>query len=757
MRRRNFFLSAAALALAFPETSYAWEEGFPDGSSPSAPTSFLGPPHETTAPVLLLTHAALFELWFPVKTLDIPIRLRPQIERTANTVKTSMYQEFTENADMLRLLQGLTVPDMLPFIAQLRAARDPAVMAFLATPGGFGRMPKELRSPLFSFLFDGSAGPLSMQLAMILREAYLSGIWDLPLAVPLCNIKAPRVFVDDPARWAREHAPKQLPSRLRYDRASREVRHIDGPIDYLVVGSGPAGSTVARELQSAGKRVVLIERGPFVVWGSMDTRSYPALMYRQNALTTLNNSVVLRSGETLGGGTTINIDLAFSPLMPNIQKHIGDWASAGLIDKRFYTPQNIATAYDWVTRTIPNYHVEQSELNPDNLVLWDGAVKYGAQPSRYNLNRFRLGQSPSPVDDKHDAAATLLYPALGDQRNPLSVISDARVIQILFHPTDPSPRAAGLLFAIEEPWTTYGNTLPDPAHLQIPPGTVAAIAAQNVILCAGTLGTTEILTRTARAVPAVANSRIGRGFVTHPSMPIIGLFDREINMLEGLDAGVFVDSFLLQDGYILEAMTGLPAYGALLIMGDGKQVYDHLSRFNYYAGYGVALIDTPSDSNFITLDPGGNLVVNYDIVPADLERFRRGVAVAVRMMFHAGAKEVQIPSNENVLGLPNFDPMRGAYLTHIEQADLIERNLRFIPNRTFLTGAHLQAANKMGPSSKTSVVSTSQRLWAANGTEVANVYVMDSSIFPTSVGANPMQSIYTFAKIFSDRLLTGAI
>ncbi len=39
--------------------------------------------------------------------------------------------------------------------------------------------------------------------------------------------------------------------------------------------------------------------------------------------------------------------------------------------------------------------------------------------------------------------------------------------------------------------------------------------------------------------------------------------------------------------------------------------------------------------------------------------------------------------------------------------------------------------------------------------EIPNLYVMDSSIFPTSVGANPMQAIYTFAKIFSDRLLAG--
>ena len=35
------------------------------------------------------------------------------------------------------------------------------------------------------------------------------------------------------------------------------------------------------------------------------------------------------------------------------------------------------------------------------------------------------------------------------------------------------------------------------------------------------------------------------------------------------------------------------------------------------------------------------------------------------------------------------------------------------------------------------------------------MYVIDSSIFPTSVGANPMQSVYTFAYLFCDRLLQG--
>jgi hypothetical protein len=32
-------------------------------------------------------------------------------------------------------------------------------------------------------------------------------------------------------------------------------------------------------------------------------------------------------------------------------------------------------------------------------------------------------------------------------------------------------------------------------------------------------------------------------------------------------------------------------------------------------------------------------------------------------------------------------------------------------------------------------------------------HLVEFIIFPTSVGANPMQSIYTFAKIFVDRLI----
>jgi hypothetical protein len=57
------------------------------------------------------------------------------------------------------------------------------------------------------------------------------------------------------------------------------------------------------------------------------------------------------------------------------------------------------------------------------------------------------------------------------------------------------------------------------------------------------------------------------------------------------------------------------------------------------------------------------------------------------MMFLAGAKTVIIPSNENFLNQKDFDPMQGVYLTEMQQADLVENHLDFIPNRTVLTAA----------------------------------------------------------------------
>lgn len=713
---------------------------------------------------ILATHNALFDLWFPLSELPIPPAVKPEIGAIAAQVSACMYKAFLGVPSLKGLLGAMTNPKNFSFYPCLAKSDNAAVKAFLGATGGFGAMPRNLRSGVFSFFYEGSCGPESVMVAQILREAYLSEIWDLPLALPLTGIAAPVVFMPNPDIYAKFHAPKLPPSRLYYDKASNSIKHRDGPIDCIVVGSGPGGATVAQQLQQAGKRVVLIEKGPWVVWGSMDTRSYSTLMFRNNTGATSDNAIVIRSGETMGGGTTVNIDLAFSPLEATIQARIEEWRENGLIDKRFYTLERMAKAYEWVRDTIKTRTLSQDELNQDNKVLWNGAARLGIDPQLYHLNRFPVDYSPSMVDDKRDAARQLLLPAAQDTKNPLSLIPDAAVMEVLFKP-DPAAgvRATGVSVTMNAPWTAYGNTVVDPCNLQIPVGTTVTIEAANVVLSAGTIGTTKVLLQTAAKNPEVDNKQIGKGLILHPSVPLIGTFDRQINLLEGLDSATFVDAFGVTPGFIYETMGGLPAYGALLIPGSGRQVYDVISQFNTSAGFGVMLVDTPHPDNCITLDSDGEVVLNYTIndddsqeFRSDKQRFRSGVAMGIRMMFMAGAKTVIVPTNENVLGLPGFDPMHGVFLTDISQADRVEQNLQFTKNRNLLTSAHLQATNKIGPNPDIAVVSLRQRVWNVKTRgEVPNLYVMDSSIFPTSVGANPMQSIYTFAKIFSERFLAG--
>ncbi len=734
LNRRQFFIAfAAAMAVAELPSAHA-----------QTPTA------DIKAADVAKTHVALFDLWFPLSEFGLPPEVEQSIAEIAAEVSKGMLAAF-DQSPLAAVLAGLTQPAALPFYEQLTASSDPAVKAFISAPGGFGGMDAEFRAPLFSFLFEGSAGPLSTQMAAVLREAYLSSIWDLPIAEPLAEFLAPPVFVNRPDVYARVNAPSIAPSQLVYDAAQKTIRHQAGPIDYLVVGSGPGGATVASQLQAAGKRVVLIEKGPFVVWGSMTTRSYPRLMYKGDLAATTDNGIIIRSGETLGGGSTVNIDLAFSPLESTVQARINAWIEEGLMDSS-YSTEPLASAYEWVRKTIGTRTLSETELNNDNRALWDGASAYGVDPSLYHLNRFPVGDSPSPVDDKLDAARQLIYPAIADSQNPLGLIPDAIVDEIIFD--DSGMRATGVRLHMTAPWTEYSNTIVDPSKLGIDPDVSVTIEANEIVLSAGTIGTTRILLNTAKANPAVANPLIGRGLILHPSFPLIGRFDHTINLLDGLDSATFCSSFGVTPGFIYETMGGLPAYGAVLIPGSGKQIYDQLVHFNDSVGFGCMLVDTPSEDNRIMLDDSGDTVLQYALSDADKDRFRVGVAIGIRMMFLAGAKTVIIPTNENVLGLPDFDPMVGAYLTDITQADTVQQNIEFVPNRTILTSAHLQASNKMGPKDK-GVVSLNHRLWAANGEEVPNVYVMDSSIFPTSVGANPMQSLYSIGKIFSERLLNG--
>jgi choline dehydrogenase-like flavoprotein len=389
-----------------------------------------------------------------------------------------------------------------------------------------------------------------------------------------------------------------------------------------------------------------------------------------------------------------------------------------------------------VKQAIGTRVLDEKEINANNRVLWEGALRAGLHPKLYDLNTYAPGQSPYPVTDKR-SSGELVIQALQDESNPLSLLPDAEVRRVLFENRNGTPRARGVEVRMRPAWARRG-VIEDPNGLHIAAGTSVTLRARTVILAAGALGSPAILLRS-----QVTNDKIGRGAVLHCAMPLMGLFDRNIDALEGTQASVFVDDHLIPDGFALEAMSAEPLYAALMSPGPAKHSFDMLMSYRKLAGFGVMLVDTPSPGNRVRLDADGEPEIEYTLSEPDKQRFRRGVALAARVMFRAGARKVYLPTTEELLGGGDGRELRPVVLTDIRQAEAVEKNLGFVPNRTMMTSAHLQGTNKMGE-----VVSRDFRVIGTEG-----LYVVDGSIFPTSVGANPMQSIYTFAKIFADRML----
>jgi hypothetical protein len=123
-----------------------------------------------------------------------------------------------------------------------------------------------------------------------------------------------------PAEYVDAHRPVLPASRLVYDARNKELREEDGhAIDVLIVGSGPAGSVLAHELRRGGRRVLLLERGSFLVPGSMETRLIDGLLDNK---TTVDGGIRVHNGVAVGGGTAVNVDLCFAPTSDEIRTRI---------------------------------------------------------------------------------------------------------------------------------------------------------------------------------------------------------------------------------------------------------------------------------------------------------------------------------------------------------------------------------------------------------------------------------------------------
>lgn len=565
---------------------------------------------------------------------------------------------------------------------------DATLDSWLAQGPPLESVPLQERAALWGS-WASSSDPQRAQQAQALRRHYLLSA--MPASPPMRAVEPP--FVPG--------SPKDL------------------TFDALVVGSGPCGAVLAYTLVMAGWRVALIDKGPLVLPGSCDPRQLSSLQDASGVRPSENGLLLVRNAQAMGGGSMVNVDLAFPPTLPFVEHQLQTWRQRlGWPDG----PEQLAQTYGWVESRLGTRQVTAEEVNANNHLLWEGARQLGFHPSLYRLNTTPPGSLNPGELDKHSALDRLIFPAM---RRGLVVFPDCEVEELIRR----GNRVVGLELQCR-PTMEGAGIWTDPHRLGLRSGRLLRLQAPRTYLCAGSLGTALLLQR-----QGLGGSEVGRGPVMHPSFPLIGEFDHDIHADQGTPSSVYVADQALRGRVIYECMSGTPDYLALVLPVVEPQLSELRHNFARLGGFGVMLVDTPRRSN--RLEPGPRLY--YELDEPDRGYLARGVATAARMLLRAGAKRVWLPTSEDLLG--NGVPATGRLLeiTDESQCPLIARRLRFAPGRTLLTSAHMQSTCKMGL-----VVDVQGRVRGVEG-----LWVMDSSVFPSSVGANPMQSLYTLARRFA--------
>jgi choline dehydrogenase-like flavoprotein len=264
------------------------------------------------------------------------------------------------------------------------------------------------------------------------------------------------------------------------------------------------------------------------------------------------------------------------------------------------------------------------------------------------------------------------------------------------------------------------------------------VKADVVVLAANAVGTARLLLASCgnEFPDGLANSSglVGRRLMMHPFAVVTGVFERFLRTWTGnVGSRVHCLQFYETDtdrGFVrgakwsLAPSTGGPLNAALPARaGEGVWGPDHhrsvRERFGHCLSWGIFGEDLPDERNHVELDPDlrdGSGLPGAKVVYTTSENSRRlldfHVERAAESLFEAGAVRV-----DTLAG------MRSA-------------------------GWHLLGTARMGADPASSVVDP----WG-KAHDVDNLYVVDGSVFVTSGGVNPTNSICSLALRFADGIV----
>ena len=487
--------------------------------------------------------------------------------------------------------------------------------------------------------------------------------------------------------------------------------------DVAIIGSGAGGGVAAEILSLAGLKVLLLEEGPLKTSDSFkdmdEARAYAELYQEAAARSTSDGAIAVLQGRAVGGTTTVNWTSSFRTPAQTLQH----WETQHEV--RGHGVKEMAP---WFAKMEERLSIAPWTLAPNanNSVLKRGCDALGWESHVIPRNVKGCWDSGycglgCPVNAKQSMLVSTIPVAL---QHGATLVHRLRVRQL----QHANGKISG---AIGDALRSDGRTAA---------GVSVTIKARHFIAAGGAINTPALLLRSQLPDP---HQRLGKRTLIHPVVLTVALMPERIDGYYGTPQSVASDHFQWKDGaagtmgYKLEVPPIFPGLTAGVFNTFGDALRKDMAALPHASAMLALLRDgfvAQSEGGSVRLGADGSPVLDYDLTDYVWDGVRRAYLSMAEAQFAAGAKQVR-PAH---LDAPYYGSWNEA-----------KRAIAELPLKKFraaLFTAHLMGGCGMSEDPKRGVVDSRGRHH-----QMAALSVIDGSIFPTSIGANPQLSIYALA------------
>lgn len=471
----------------------------------------------------------------------------------------------------------------------------------------------------------------------------------------------------------------------------------------VVVGSGAAGAVIAKELSEAGIDVVLLEAGanhtPERDFDQREDHMMHSLFYEQGGRTTSDLGVTVVHGRGLGGSTVHNICLCVRPEKAILER----WAEEFGVEGMSY--DELAPSVDRVWKNLGINPMLESQMNPNNRKVKEGADKLGWKgfiPHHNRIQCLETGFCELGCTYNRKQSMLITYVPKAES-NGARIFTDCQADRVLAE----NGRAVGVEASVLDRATGK-------------PMYTVTVRAKTVVLSGGAIMSPALLLKS-----DLANSSglVGKTLHLHPSSPVAGLFDEAIEGWRGIPQTYIVDEFAAfykngYGGYVIIPVFAHPGGSAVMSPGWGGE---HAAIMHDYGRMSAAVPMIHDETvGTVSVKSNGKIDLAYWPEAEDQKWFMHGIRKTAEMYFAAGAKEVMLPYSPKVV------------VRSPKELDVIER-LGVQKYGISIASVHPQGSVRMSRDPKKGVVDSH-----CETHDVKNLFVCDTSVFPTSLGTPPM-------------------